>query len=329
MSYFNEVLEALRTINPKIAALLSHVSSIDIDPGMNGSGKIEGVGLEFNFSTKNTFFVNELRKIGAKETIESAVLETKNEKADVSFRVRDAPGVDTSRPPNEWLTVKQAYWIKDGGLDGNHRYQVRQLCAIYNKTHNQIISEGACYKVYRFQFKECGHPSGEVRQRISRSSIPSYIKAFTPGHNGGRVATGIGFADMSRLPRGGCKKCAPIEQSKPLTKKPRVDKEQVRLLQKCQADLDAAKRLYGLTAIEYRKRLRSLPYEVYLTSDHWIDMKNSALDAANHKCTLCCASREHYTLCVHHRSFDNLGRETLEDLVVLCADCHARHHGKV
>jgi len=33
-----------------------------------------------------------------------------------------------------------------------------------------------------------------------------------------------------------------------------------------------------------------------------------------------------YELDVHHKTYKNLGRENLDDLIVLCKSCHAREH---
>jgi 5-methylcytosine-specific restriction endonuclease McrA len=69
--------------------------------------------------------------------------------------------------------------------------------------------------------------------------------------------------------------------------------------------------------------LRHLPYWAYLRTFHWVRVKTLALERAHHQCALC-PSTEH--LDVHHKSYSRRGFEQPEDVVVLCRECHARHH---
>lgn len=52
-------------------------------------------------------------------------------------------------------------------------------------------------------------------------------------------------------------------------------------------------------------------------------MKTLALERAHNQCALC-SSAEH--LDVHHKSYARRGFEQSEDVVVLCRECHHRHH---
>ena len=72
--------------------------------------------------------------------------------------------------------------------------------------------------------------------------------------------------------------------------------------------------------------LRRLPYREYLQTAHWQRVRILALDRARNICSLCPATTR---LHVHHRSYARLGFEQTEDLIVLCADCHARHHRRL
>lgn len=65
-------------------------------------------------------------------------------------------------------------------------------------------------------------------------------------------------------------------------------------------------------------------YRAYLGSPRWLTMRRLALEAAEGRCLLCNAAEG---LDVHHRTYDRVGAERLSDLVVLCGDCHGRHHG--
>lgn len=64
-------------------------------------------------------------------------------------------------------------------------------------------------------------------------------------------------------------------------------------------------------------------YDDYLSSDHWQDIRQLALERAQHRCVTCNSSK---SLHVHHRNYSRLGNERIEDLTVLCADCHALFH---
>lgn len=67
-------------------------------------------------------------------------------------------------------------------------------------------------------------------------------------------------------------------------------------------------------------------YHNYLRSPEWAVRRQWMLDEASYRCQLCGESQ---SLQVHHRSYDNVGRERKSDLTVLCGDCHARFHDKV
>lgn len=67
-------------------------------------------------------------------------------------------------------------------------------------------------------------------------------------------------------------------------------------------------------------------YDAYLAGDVWQTIRRLALEHYGQSCVLCGSTAR---LNVHHRRYTARGREQLADLIVLCADCHARHHGKV
>ena len=58
-------------------------------------------------------------------------------------------------------------------------------------------------------------------------------------------------------------------------------------------------------------------FEDYLNSTHWKLFKNYALEQSNHTCDIC---GNHEDLDVIHAN-KNLGRETLEDVMVVCNRC--------
>lgn len=74
-------------------------------------------------------------------------------------------------------------------------------------------------------------------------------------------------------------------------------------------------------------RLKSMKYTDYLETHHWKTVRKMMLDHAGHRCQLCNACDR--SLHVHHRTYENRGRETQSDLIVLCADCHGQFHEKL
>ncbi len=71
--------------------------------------------------------------------------------------------------------------------------------------------------------------------------------------------------------------------------------------------------------------LRKLPYPEYLKSNHWEIKRRIALLRARHQCQHC-GNKEGRRLDVHHRTYERLGCEAADDLVVLCSLCHALEH---
>lgn len=61
----------------------------------------------------------------------------------------------------------------------------------------------------------------------------------------------------------------------------------------------------------------------YLASDQWNLKRRSVLIRDGHLCI--CGER---ATVVHHKRYDNVGKEPLSDLVALCEDCHFDVHAK-
>lgn len=76
---------------------------------------------------------------------------------------------------------------------------------------------------------------------------------------------------------------------------------------------------------ESETRMRTMPYREYLQTAHWRRIRRDALDRAHDRCQLCNAARN---LEVHHRTYERRGSERSDDLIVLCARCHAMFHQK-
>ena len=59
-------------------------------------------------------------------------------------------------------------------------------------------------------------------------------------------------------------------------------------------------------------------YKQYLLSPEWKRLELKALKRADYRCEKCNSTKD---LKCYHINFDNLYRETLEDLMVLCKNC--------
>ena len=72
-----------------------------------------------------------------------------------------------------------------------------------------------------------------------------------------------------------------------------------------------------------KKHDKKVDYQEYLKSNQWKRKRQEVFRYYGKSCCLC-GSREN--LHVHHRRYDNLGHEPMEDLCVLCSSCHAKYH---
>lgn len=64
-------------------------------------------------------------------------------------------------------------------------------------------------------------------------------------------------------------------------------------------------------------------YADYLRSPEWRSKRQWALERAGYRCQVCNAPG---LLDVHHRTYQNLGRELPADLIVLCHEHHLLYH---
>jgi 5-methylcytosine-specific restriction endonuclease McrA len=73
------------------------------------------------------------------------------------------------------------------------------------------------------------------------------------------------------------------------------------------------------------QQLATMPYQAFLRTRYWRTVRRYVVYQAGGCCQLCPATTG---LQVHHRTYAHRGQEYdyLEDLVVLCATCHATHH---
>lgn len=69
--------------------------------------------------------------------------------------------------------------------------------------------------------------------------------------------------------------------------------------------------------------LRRMAYHEYLLSEEWAETRQRALERAMFRCQSC-GSRDR--LQAHHRTYERVGEESADDLIVLCAICHEKVH---
>lgn len=74
---------------------------------------------------------------------------------------------------------------------------------------------------------------------------------------------------------------------------------------------------------ERLRQLKTMPYVEYLKTEHWKALRSNMLRRAGFRCQLCNAAEP---LDVHHRTYENRGCESYQDLIALCRSCHEKHH---
>jgi len=66
-------------------------------------------------------------------------------------------------------------------------------------------------------------------------------------------------------------------------------------------------------------------YKTYLRSDAWKEKRLVVLERANFKCENC---GDRNNLEVHHKNYDSIFNERIDDLVCMCNFCHSEEHLK-
>jgi 5-methylcytosine-specific restriction endonuclease McrA len=78
------------------------------------------------------------------------------------------------------------------------------------------------------------------------------------------------------------------------------------------------------------QELKKLPvktsYIEYLESANWKKLREKVLERDGHRCAKCGKPDR---LQAHHRTYDRVREENLDDLITLCRTCHAAVHGKI
>ena len=68
-------------------------------------------------------------------------------------------------------------------------------------------------------------------------------------------------------------------------------------------------------------------YDEYIKSPEWEETYRKAKERAGYRCQLCNRKRSYSTLHTHDRTYERLGLEFDEDLIVLCQKHHGKFHG--
>jgi len=69
-------------------------------------------------------------------------------------------------------------------------------------------------------------------------------------------------------------------------------------------------------------------YQEYYTTKHWgVTKIRKFKQNKDRRCEAC--GRKHKNVQVHHKHYDSIGKESMQDLVVVCPDCHTKLHWRV
>ncbi|KKN47688.1 hypothetical protein LCGC14_0660110 [marine sediment metagenome] len=71
--------------------------------------------------------------------------------------------------------------------------------------------------------------------------------------------------------------------------------------------------------------INKLTYSEYLRTNHWRTTRKRFWNSKLHR-KKCYACKEKGQLDVHHKSYKRLGREKLNDFILLCRECHSLAH---
>lgn len=80
----------------------------------------------------------------------------------------------------------------------------------------------------------------------------------------------------------------------------------------------------AVAAIPITQPLPSSAYREYIKSKAWKAKSAECISRFKGRCAVCYGTVQ---LQAHHRTYDRLGCEEVEDLTCLCGDCHTRFHG--
>lgn len=87
--------------------------------------------------------------------------------------------------------------------------------------------------------------------------------------------------------------------------------------------------IHALADATSRFLAKRVPYDKYLTSNHWRFIREQLIGHCvvdgKYQCPIC---KGDGPLVVHHRTYERLGCEHRDDLQPMCKDCHRQEHRK-
>lgn len=78
-------------------------------------------------------------------------------------------------------------------------------------------------------------------------------------------------------------------------------------------------------SFERKLELEVMPYQDYLQTPEWKEIREKVLKRAKYHCQICNTKK---SLQIHHRTYDNRGNEDLSDLIAMCKNCHHIFHSR-
>lgn len=69
-------------------------------------------------------------------------------------------------------------------------------------------------------------------------------------------------------------------------------------------------------------------YNDYLQSNDWKEKAKRLKEQAEWRCQLCNKKGTNSTLHAHHKTYQRVGHEEDNDIIILCSKCHAMFHNK-
>ena len=73
-------------------------------------------------------------------------------------------------------------------------------------------------------------------------------------------------------------------------------------------------------------KLKSLPYQDYLKTEHWKILRRRLIKKSRGVCAICGVKCKRI-MQLHHKTYVRLGEERPSDMMVLCPNCHRKVHG--
>ena len=82
-----------------------------------------------------------------------------------------------------------------------------------------------------------------------------------------------------------------------------------------------------MNQIDFSEIELSPEYKKYLNSKEWKKLRQQKLKSVGSKCEECGCHVSDCRLVCHHKHYDSIFEEELDDLEVLCSKCHFYAHG--